>query len=130
MIDPRINSTMMPKFDLSTLGGAQFTLATNDNIVQIKVLKSELVFEVIKAHTLLLDDPNCETTDLIDLFTGFVQTPYHITWVTTSNPNLPLERVVEQTIKEGNTLAVVEIIPYEDPDRLSSPLLDQPELDK
>ena len=116
--DPGLNSTMIPKFDLSTLGGVQLTFETTEGPLHVKILKAELIQEVIRAHTLLLNNPGCETTDILDLFTGFVPSPYHITWVTTSNPKLSLKVIAQQCINEGNTLAVIEIIPRNDQEDL------------
>ena len=104
------------KFDFSTVGGMSFNVQSDQGVKTIRVIKAELLFEIIRAHQLYLNDPHCEVQDLIDLFTGFEFSPYDVTWFTTSNPRDIPSKAVIQAAKEGNEIVIVELIPRTDAD--------------
>lgn len=107
----------MDKFDLSTLTGASFNVIDEMGATKtVKAIRAELLFEVIRAHTLLIEDPHCEVTELLDLFTGFIDSPYDVTWFTTTDPKQPVEQAIKQAVMEGNEIVVIEILPMFDPD--------------
>jgi len=100
------------------MGGPQFNVHNTgtSELITIKVLKAELVYDIIRLHTAVLDEPDCEVDELIDMFTGFSQSPYHITWYTTDEPREAISRAVMQAAAEGNELCVLELIPKADPE--------------
>jgi len=107
----------MEKFDLSTISSATFNVTDGcGDIKVVRAIRAELLYEIIKAHTLVLEDPHCEVTDLIDLFTGFVASPYDVTWFTTHDTKEPVQKAIMQAAREGNDVVVIEILPMMDPD--------------
>ena len=115
----------MDKFNLSTLSGASFNVIDEMGATKtVKVVRADLLFEVIRAHTLLIDDPHCEVTELLDLFTGFIKSPFDVTWYTTTDPKQPVQDAIKQAVMEGNEIVVIEILPMFDPD-LGGQLLDK-----
>jgi hypothetical protein len=84
-------------------------------VITVKVLDYALIHEIFRAHTLLLEDENVPVSDLIECFTGFVGTPYHITWYASRTIDDPPMRAVMQAIKEGNQIVIVERLARKDP---------------
>jgi len=111
-----INNNMMELFDLKTIGGMKFNVSTERGVTTVKVIPAELVYEIIKAHALLLEHPEMAGTDnLLDLFTGFVDSPFEISWYSSTTDETPPMRAVMQAVKEGNQVVVVERLPLRDP---------------
>ena len=110
-----LNNSMEP-FDLQSIGGMQYNVQNGrGDVITIKIIKAELLFQIVKAHTLMLEDPHCAVTNLIELFTGFVATPFDVSWFTTTNPENVEQRAVMQAAKEGNRIVIIEMIPLIDP---------------
>ena len=109
----------METFDLRTLGTAQFNVQNKDSgeLMTIRVIPSQLLYEVIRAHVLLLDnpdDPDSQHNELLNMFSGFAQSPEHVTWFTSSTELGSVEKAVMQAAREGNNVVVIEIIPRQD----------------
>lgn len=111
----------LPKFDLRQLGTPWNIENTQTGVVaQVTVIPSELLYEVIKAHTLVLEaqaergliDSNVE---LVDCFTGFVNDPYDVTWYSSRNHTHIEKRAINRALKENNSIVVVEKLPKQDP---------------
>lgn len=105
----------MPQFpfDLRQLfsNSYKFDISGSYQTACVYVVRTELLYEVIRAHTLLLQDPeHCGTDDLLELFTGFVPSPYDITWFSSYNPNKIVERAAMKAAQEGNMFAVAELL--------------------
>ncbi len=111
----------METFDLRKLGNAQYNVHNKDSgeLMTIRVIHSHLFYEVIRAHVLLLqnpDDPESQHAELLDMFTGFVNKPEDVTWYTTSTVQGAIEKGVMQAAKEGNSIVIIEFIPQIDPE--------------
>lgn len=107
----------MPLFDLKSVGGTTYNVQNQDtgDIITVKVIKAELLFEIIKAHHLQLEIINgTQHVDLeiTQLMTGYLRSPYELTWYTTvtNKINQAEESAVKQACKEGNSIVVLEII--------------------
>ena len=105
----------MPLFDLQKVGGTNYTVqdkTTGEEFV-VKVIKAELLYEIMRAHTLQMEILGlvAEGVELVDLFEGFVQRPEDITWFATENYKLIPTKAIKEACKEGNRIAVVEVLP-------------------
>ena len=110
-------SMSVPKFDLSQLFGDAFTFDTSGSYQTdtVYVVKAELLYEVIRAHVMIMENPKLMQspempTDIVGFFTGFVKSPQHLTWYSDYNPNKIVERAAMAGAKEGNTFAVAELL--------------------
>ena len=103
----------MEQFDLSTIGGHQFTVSVQDSgeVITVKVIKAELIHEIIKAHTLLLEMPQVNASELLELFTGFINSPFELSWYTTTDrTRAAYEKAVQVAMQDGNKIVVLEIV--------------------
>ena len=110
-------SMSLPKFDLMQLFGdaIKFNVSGSYKSEQVYVLRAELLYEVIKAHVMIMENPSLMQSpempeDIIGFFTGFVDSPYSITWYSDYNPNKIVERAAMAGAKEGNMFAVAELL--------------------
>jgi hypothetical protein len=111
-----LNNSMPEPFDLNSLfqTSIAFDITGSYQVNRVYVMKAELIYEIIRAHTLLMEDPNIDTPgELVDLFTGFVDSPYDITWYASNNGTKIVERAAMQAAKQGNMFAIAEYIPID-----------------
>lgn len=98
----------MEPFDLQQLVGMQYTLHVGQQRETVTVLKAEVIYEIMKAHAMLLDTEGFEHFEMLDFFTGFESSPHNITWFSSYQlPKLEV-RAAMQAIREGNSIAVAE----------------------
>ena len=102
----------MAKFDLQQLATSYNVY--NDDKTQVKtvsVVEYGMLLEII-----LLHDEEAEVSggELIDLFTGFVESPWHISWYAARIEQFNLQKAVTQCIREKNEIVVTQILPSED----------------
>lgn len=81
----------------------------------VYVVRAELLYEVIRAHVLIMENPALHQADqmpnnITDFFTGFIKSPHHMTWFSDYNPNKLIERAAMKAAQEGNLFAVAELL--------------------
>lgn len=115
----------MDKFDLHSIAGLQVNVETSyGELVTVKVIDAEVLFNIIRQYILRLEYPNLTLGELVGsvqlleeltgLFTGFKFSPYEISWYTTTDPRDIPTKAVGQAVREGNDLVIVEVIPIVD----------------
>lgn len=112
----------MEKFDLQQLMGTQYTLTVGQEKATVTVLKAEVIYEIMKAHAMLLDSEGFEHFELLDFFTGFETSPYNISWYSSYQlPKLEV-RAAMQAVREGNCIAVAEWLVPDPTNPIKEPL--------
>jgi hypothetical protein len=107
----------MPLFDLQQLFGTslRFDITGSYKTSQVYVMRAEILYEVIRAHVMIMDNPELIQSGLVpenitEFFTGFVPHPQDITWYASYNPNKVMELAAMQAAKDGNMFAVAETL--------------------
>lgn len=95
-----------PKFNLRQLC-TNYTVYndTKTETRTISVIEFGMLAEIIK-----LQEETCQG-ELVDEFSGFVETPYHVSWYCRPINEFDLAKAVEQTIREGNEIVITQILP-------------------
>ena len=95
-----------PKFNLRQL--CTNYKVYNDNQTEVKcvsVVEYGMLREIIN-----LQEETC-VGNVVEEFSGFVETPWHISWYAQPIETFNLEQAVSQAIKEKNDIVITQILP-------------------
>ncbi len=102
-----------PKFDLRQLYNSYVVNNTASNEQKtISVVEYGMLLEIINQQEETMQGETGE--DLVAEFSGFVQSPFHVSWYAMPINEFKLESAIAQAINEKNDIVITQILPVRD----------------
>ena len=109
----------MEKFNLKSIG-TNYTILDKDtqDTDTIRVIDANELYAAIGTYTgNSYTFINTHLIELLKSFSGFVRSPYDISWYSAPESSFMLQHAIYQARVEGNNIVVMELLPEKDTEK-------------
>lgn len=104
---------MSEKINLNQLG-VIYTVLNKDTeeVSKIRVIDSREIYQIVRKVKSQQGIPHKkEMKEALSGLTGFVKSPFHVTWYAATQDTYKVENAVSAAKKEGNKTVIIELLP-------------------